>query len=114
LEGVWRIQPIAILSMAYERNEIELPSPYASAYLDLLGPKFEFAFTKSVFFTTFIQYNRQIDNLNINARFKPMSDFYIVYTDNYFAPEPGAGDTAGKFAIRNRGVVFKLNYWLAI
>jgi hypothetical protein len=118
VEGVWRIQPIAILSLAYERNEIELPAPYASAYLDLLGPKFEFAFTKSFFFTTFVQYNRQIDNLNINARlqwrFKPMSDFYIVYTDNYFTPEIGASDTVQKFAIRNRGVVFKLNYWLAI
>lgn len=118
VEGVWRLQPIAIISLAYERNEIELPSPYASAYLDLLGPKFEFAFTKSLFFTTFVQYNRQVDNLNINARlqwrFKPMSDFYIVYTDNYFAPDPGAGDAFRQFAIRNRGVVFKLNYWLAI
>ena len=48
------------------------------------------------------------NNMNINSRlqyrFKPMSDLFLVYTDNYF--------TSPLFKSRNRALVFKLNYWL--
>ncbi|MEO8962314.1 MAG: hypothetical protein ABI325_10550, partial [Ginsengibacter sp.] len=54
----------------------------------------------------FIQYNEQLDNLNLNARFqwryKPASDLYIVYTDNYL-PVP--------FLVRNRALMLKFTYW---
>ena len=46
-------------------------------------------------------------NINLNARlqwrYKPASDLFLVYTDNYF-PEI--------MQIRNRAIVLKLNYWL--
>jgi hypothetical protein len=46
------------------------------------------------------------DNLNINSRFQwrfqPMSDLYIVYTDNYAVEFWGP---------KNRALVIKLNYW---
>ena len=75
--------------------------------LTLISPRFDLTFTKKLFFTTFIQYNTQIDNININARFqyrfKPMSDFYIAYTDNY---------NSNIFGIKNRALVLKLIYWL--
>ena len=75
--------------------------------LSALPAKAELSFTKKIFFTTFAQYNTQADNININARlqyrFRPLSDFYLVYTDNY---------NANIFGIKNRAIVAKLVYWL--
>jgi len=105
----YRKQPWGIFGLTYNRDEIYLPKPYSNAYIDLIGPKIELSFTKSLFFTTFIQYNTQINNVNINTRFqwrfKPMSDLYIVYTDNY---------EAYNFGKKNRALVFKLIYWLNV
>ena len=65
--------------------------PYSKADIWLIGPRAELSFSKSVFFNAFQQYNNQANNFNINARFqwrfKPVSDFYLVYTDNYFASD---------------------------
>jgi hypothetical protein len=101
-----RVQPFGSLGLEAEYNGIRLPQPYASANLWLVGPRIELAFTRSIFFTTFIQYNTQVENLNINARFqwrfKPMSDLFIVYTDNY---------DSRYMAIRNRALVIKFSYW---
>ena len=62
--------------------------------------------TNKLFFTTFAQYNEQLDNINLNTRFqwryKPASDLFIVYTDNYLP------DT---FGVKNRSLVVKLTYW---
>jgi len=81
--------------------------PYAKAQLLLIGPRIDLTFSKSLFMTTFIQYNNQIDNVNINARlqwrFAPVSDFFLVFTDNY---------DSGNFAVKNRAVIAKLTYWL--
>jgi hypothetical protein len=72
----------------------------------LVGAQAELAFTKSVFFTTFLQYNTQIENFNMNSRlqwrFKPMSDLYLVYSENYLTTD---------FSTKNRGIVLKFQYW---
>ena len=103
----YRAQPYAILSLAYNQNQIWLPNG-RKASLHLVGPKFEFSFTRSIFFTTFFQYNTQADNFNINARFqwrfKPMSDLYLVYTDNYDQT----------LSVKNRAVVLKLIWWITL
>ncbi len=103
----YRAQPYAILSLAYDQNQIWLPNG-RKASLHLIGPKFEFSFTRSIFFTTFFQYNTQADNFNINARFqwrfKPMSDLYLVYTDNYDQT----------LSVKNRAVVLKLIWWITL
>jgi hypothetical protein len=103
----YRTQPWGIFSVVYDQNEIWLPQG-RRASLHLIGPKFEFSFTKSVFFTTFFQYNTQQDNFNINARFqwrfKPMSDLYLVYTDNYDQT----------LSVKNRAVVLKLIWWITL
>jgi len=108
-EYSFRKQPWGIFSVNITRDEIDLPNPYDDASLTLIGPNIELSFTKSFFFTTFIQYNTQLDNVNINSRlqwrFKPMSDLYIVYTDNYYSPD---------MSVRNRALVLKLIYWLSI
>ncbi len=106
----YRIQPYAILSLDYDISRIDLPDPYNDADLILVGPRFDLTFSRSFFFTTLIQYNNQIDNINLNARlqwrFKPVSDFFLVYTDNYFADNPMFMQT------KNRSIVFKMTYWL--
>jgi hypothetical protein len=102
-----RIGYKANISMNFNYARIRLPEPQNDADLVLVGPRIDLTFTKKLFWTTFIQYNNQIDNLNINTRlqwrFAPVSDFFLVYTDNYF-PE--------SFLPKQRSLVFKLNYWL--
>ncbi|WP_420387734.1 DUF5916 domain-containing protein [Roseivirga sp.] len=103
----YRIQPYGLITMDFNYNRIRLPEPYGDADLFLIGPRFDITFTKKLFWTTFIQYNSQIDNLNINSRiqwrFKPVSDVFIAYTDNYFPDD---------FTNKNRALVIKVTYWL--
>ncbi|MEM1320681.1 MAG: DUF5916 domain-containing protein [Bacteroidota bacterium] len=102
----YRLQPFGSIALNYSYNRISLPEPYATASLFLIGPRFDITFTRNLFLTTFIQYNNQIDNININARFQwrfqPVSDFFLVYTDNYTTD----------FNVKNRAIVAKLTYWL--
>ena len=102
----FRVQPYGSLSLVASYNHILLPYPYTSTDLVLLGPKLDITFTDRLFFTTFIQYNDQIDNINVNMRFQwrfaPVSDLYIVYTENTY---PAGWQT------KNRGIVLKLSYW---
>jgi hypothetical protein len=84
----------------------------------LVRPRIEINFSRSVFWTTFLQLNTQAGNFNVNSRlqwrFAPMSDFFLVYTDNYFA-ETDTIDGRFRFThfgTRNRAIVFKFSYWL--
>lgn len=104
-----RIQPYAILSVNYTHDEIKMPYLKSPVSLDLLSPRVELSFSRSLFFTTFVQYNSQIKNVNINCRlqwrFNPMSDLFIVYSDNYVSSD---------FAEKNRAVVLKFVYWFGL
>jgi len=103
----YRLQPYGSISLDFSFNRLRLPDPYNDADLVLVGPRFDFTFTRSLFWTTFIQYNNQIENININSRlqwrFRPVSDLFVVYTDNYFP------DT---FNSKGRALVVKCTYWL--
>jgi hypothetical protein len=103
----YRYQPYGAIEMNINYTRVDLPAPYASADLFLIGPRIDLTFTKNLFWTTFIQYNSQVENLNINTRlqwrFAPVSDFFLVYTDNY--------DTYD-FGVKNRALVAKVTYWL--
>jgi len=102
-----RLGYIANISMNFNYARIRLPQPQRDADLILVGPRIDLTLTKDLFWTTFVQYNSQIDNMNINTRiqwrYAPVSDFFLVYTDNYFP---------GDFLPKQRSLVFKLNYWL--
>jgi hypothetical protein len=102
-----RLGYLANISMNFNYARIRLPQPQRDADLILVGPRIDLTLTKDLFWTTFVQYNSQIDNLNINTRiqwrYAPVSDFFLVYTDNYFP---------GDFLPKQRSLVFKLNYWL--
>ena len=103
----WRNQPHLNLRLNAQFNHIQLPGTYGSTKLLLIAPRIEYNFSTKLFWTTFIQYNTQGNNFNINSRlqyrYKPMSDFFLVYTDNYY--------TDPLFKNKNRALIFKLSYW---
>jgi len=106
----YRVQPWGNFGLNFEQNDIVLPEKYGNDRLLLISPRIEINFSNSMFWTTFLQFNTQRNNFNVNSRFqwryKPMSDFFLVYTDNYF--------TDPLFKNKSRAIVFKLNYWLTL
>lgn len=104
-----RFQPKAFLSVLINYDQITLPAPYPSADIWLISPKVDITFSKSIFWSTLIQYSNQRDNLGINSRlqwrFAPLSDLFIVYNDNYFV---------NSFEPKTRTINLKLTYWLNI
>jgi len=99
----YQMLPFANLEVSYDVNAIDL---------NTLGKEtFHLTrFTGQVFFnnrlnwTTYVQYNTQRDNFNINSRlqweYKPLSYVYLVVSDNYNQD----------IARQNWGVAFKMKY----
>jgi hypothetical protein len=102
----YRFQPYVSISATTAYNDIKLPEPWGRKTFWLIGPRLDVTMTNKLFFIAFAQYNEQQQNVNLNTRlqwrYRPASDLYIVYTDNYL-PE--------NFGIKNRAVVLKLTYW---
>ena len=102
-----RLPPYATISLDFRRDEIALPEQ-EQANLNLIGSQFNVSFSKSLFFNTYLQYNTQAENVNINTRlqwrFKPMSDLFLVYTDNYYP----------QWNVKNRAITLKFIYWLTV
>ncbi|MBK9563865.1 MAG: carbohydrate binding family 9 domain-containing protein [Saprospiraceae bacterium] len=106
----YRAQPWGNFRAGVEHNDIRFPSPYEDRKITLGTIRAEINFSTSLFWTTFLQYNTQSDNFNINSRlqyrFAPMSDVFLVYTDNY--------GVENVFTNKSRFVVLKVNYWLTL
>lgn len=105
----YRYQPYGSMSVRVDFNDLRLPTGYGREKLFIVSPRMDLTFTDKLFLTTFMQYNTLTDNVNLNARFqwryKPASDFFVVYTENYL-PQT--------FASKSRALVFKFTYWLNI
>ena len=106
LQLTGRIRTIANIRLGATYNKLNFPTPYCDLELLNLTSRVEVFFSKKIWWTTFLQYNNQADNFNINSRlqwrFRPMSDVFVVYTDNYAVREWGQ---------RNRALVVKVSYW---
>jgi hypothetical protein len=102
----FRLQPFVSITMTTSYTVLDLPKPWGNTSFLLIGPRIDITFTNSLYLTAYVQYNEQIKNMNINTRlqwrYKPASDFFLVYTDNYYTTP---------FSVRNRAVVLKFNYW---
>jgi len=98
----YRFLPVLNLEVNYEYNSLDF-SEAGQQNLHLLGLTAEVFFNNKLNWTTYLQYNEQINNFNINSRiqweYKPLSFVYLVFSDNY----------AGDFAHKNWGVSLKVN-----
>ncbi len=102
----YRIQPYCSIALSSAYYLLNLPSPWGNnAYL-LIGPKIDLTLTNRFFYTTYVQYNQQQNNLNFNLRlqwrYKPASDLFLVYSNNYYATP---------FVTRNNAFILKFTYW---
>ena len=104
-----RFQPWVLFTMGVNYDGIRLPKPYSDANIWLISPKVDVTFSKSLFWSTLVQFSNQRDNLGINSRlqwrYAPLSDLYLVYNDNY---------TTDSFSPKFRSINLKLTYWLNI
>lgn len=102
----YRVQPYGNFSVTWDYNDIRLPGDYGRAQFLLLSPRLDLTLSRQVFLTSFLQYNDRFNNVNLNTRlqwrFKPASDFFVVYSENYLP---------GSMASKNRSLVVKLTYW---
>jgi hypothetical protein len=102
----YRIQPFVNIDVTFQYSSITLPQPWGLHNILLAGPKVDVTITNTLFFTAYMQYNQQTDNINFNARFqwryKPASDIFLVYTDNYYI---------GPIYVKTRQLVLKATYW---
>jgi len=112
----YRFQPFVSLAGAVSYNDIRLPQPWGNTTFWLIGPRFDVTLTNTLYFTTFVQYNEQQRNMNVNTRvqwrYKPASDVFLVWTDNYMPDylQPGQ-NISGLFSVKNRAIVLKWTYW---
>jgi hypothetical protein len=112
----YRFQPYVSLSGSVSYNDIRLKEPWGHTTFWLVGPRFDVTLTNTLYFTTFVQYNEQQKNMNVNTRvqwrYKPASDVFLVWTDNYLPEylQPGMNQP-GMFSVKNRALVLKWTYW---
>ena len=106
----WRFQPFMTTSLSLNYDHIALEKGFPTENIWLIRPKIDFTFTKNIFWTSYIQFSSQSENLGINSRlqwrFAPLSDLFFVYNDAY--------DTKNSFLPKIRSFNFKLTYWLNI
>lgn len=103
----FRKQPWGKIGVSYTQNNVQLGEKYGNKVYHLVGPKAEISFSRDLAWTTFLQYNTQAENFNINTRlqwrFRPMSDFYLVFTNNYHTIDN---------QVSNYAITFKINFWI--
>lgn len=104
-----RLIPYAQAGFTANYDKVILPEPHASADILIISPRVDITFSKSIFWSTLVQFSNQRNNIGINSRlqwrFAPLSDLFIVYNDNYFAET---------FAPRFRSLNVKLTYWFSV
>ncbi|MEO9872475.1 DUF5916 domain-containing protein [Ekhidna sp.] len=103
----FRAQPWGNFGISYDYNKVQLPGAFGEADFHLLRTNAQISFSNTMFLTSAVQFNSQSENYNFFTRFqwryRPMSDFFLVYTDNY--EMDGLG-------LKDRQIVFKATYWL--
>ena len=99
----YNLMPMARLQLSYERNAIDLKE-LGNDVFNLTRFTGEVFFSNRLNWTTYVQYNTQFDNFNINTRlqweYKPLSYIYLVISDNFNQ----------EIVRQNWGVAFKMNY----
>ncbi len=112
----YRVQPYVNLFLNYAYNVFDMPYLEDLRSTIVFGPRVNVSFTKKIFLNTALQFNSQVQNSNLNIRFQyrfaPVSDLFIVYTDNYFTDIDSGSPNIIQLEERNRAIVLKCSYWL--
>ena len=99
----YQLLPFANLTLSYDVNEIDLNAVGKETF-HLSRFTGEVFFNNTLNWTTYVQFNTQRDNFNVNTRlqweYKPLSYVYLVFSDNLNQD----------FKRKNWGVAFKMNY----
>jgi hypothetical protein len=78
--------PLLLFTANFNHINIIMGDSFKSA-INLIGFKTEYTINTNTYFTGFVQYNTQTEKANLNLRFqwryRPMSDFFLVYSQNY-------------------------------
>ncbi|MEE9371682.1 MAG: DUF5916 domain-containing protein [Saprospiraceae bacterium] len=102
IKVTYRMLPKAVFSAAYSINDIAL-NELGNRAFHLAKLTSEIYFNNTLNWTTYLQYNTQANNFNINSRvqweYKPLSYIYLVFTNNY----------NNDFLAKNWGFSFKIN-----
>lgn len=102
-----KIQPWGVIGLNYDMNVVELPRPFSTNTIFAIGPKAEISFNRSIFLNTIVQYNSQFKNIDFYGRFqwrfRPLSDFYIIYTNN---------SQTRPWMRQHQALTVKLVYWI--
>ncbi|WP_400076144.1 DUF5916 domain-containing protein [Winogradskyella sp. R77965] len=99
----YQLLPFANLELSYDINAIDL-NELGKETFHLTRFTGEIFFNNRLNWTTYVQYNTQADNFNINSRlqweYKPLSYIYLVISDNYNQD----------ITRTDWGIAFKMNY----
>ncbi len=101
-----------VIDLSYNHNRITLPA--APAYLtNTVSTRVSYSFSPSMFAKAFVQYNddRRLASINLLfwSIYRPGSDLYVVYNQQWDTNLPGE-----RFAqVKNRTLSVKVTYWLA-
>ena len=103
----YRVQPKLVSSLKLNYDKIKLGPNYPTTNIFLARSKFDFTFSKTLYWATVFQYGSQSDNFGINSRlqwrFKGLSNLYLIYNDNYLVEN--------ELIPRRRGLNLKLVHW---
>lgn len=79
--------PKLLLSANWNHINVMLPDSLGTSKINLLGLKAEYSLSTTKYITGFLQYNTQTEKMNVNVRFqwryRPMSDIFLVFSQNY-------------------------------
>lgn len=99
----YQLLPFANLELSHDVNSIDLHE-LGKEVFHLNRFTGQIFFNNRLNWTTYVQYNNQRNNFNVNSRlqweYKPLSYVYLVITDNF----------DDNFNRKNWGVAFKMNY----
>ncbi|SNR16984.1 DUF5916 domain-containing protein [Tenacibaculum jejuense] len=99
----YQLLPFANLELSHDVNSIDLHE-LGKEVFHLNRFTGQIFFNNRLNWTTYVQYNNQRNNFNVNSRlqweYKPLSYVYLVVTDNF----------DDNFNRTNWGVAFKMNY----
>ena len=78
--------PLLLFNANWNHINVVMSDSQTSA-ISLIGFKTEYSINTNTYLTGFLQYNTQSEKMNVNVRFqwryRPMSDFFLVYSQNY-------------------------------